>query len=450
MKGILISGPSGTGKTFLAKQIAKSMGATIHAFDGPKILPYVGEAYVNLSIFHPAEQDYKHFGDGSDLHVFIFDDFDIGNNNCVVNQALSDIHVLRHLNNVLIIAITNRKHRIAKNVLSVLQAHHQLTLPDENTRLEILRTQTAAMRIWSRLQEDVDLREVAKCTVNFTPAELAAALRSAISFPLFESFQPNSTIGDCANLKVTSEHLFEGIREVHPIYGVEDLQHYLAFDLIPHSREFVEMMNSAALFAKQGKCSARGVLSLLLEGPVGCGKTSIAASLAMQDFYSVKLITAEKCIGFTEMAKISYIRQVFEDSYNSVRACIIIDDIERLIENIGIDPLFSNPILQTIWSLLRKPPPTGRNLFILGTTSCFKLLSEIGLASAFTAVLSVPCVPPQMGIDSVLSFLDIEMELSQQVRHAVLQSYTSAVPIKKLLSTTERIKLHFEEQSLFC
>jgi vesicle-fusing ATPase len=48
---------------------------------------------------------------------------------------------------------------------------------------------------------------------------------------------------------------------------------------------------------------------------------------------------------------------------------VVLDDIERLLEFVAIGPRFSNAVLQALLVLLKRAPPPGRKLFIIGTTS---------------------------------------------------------------------------------
>ena len=45
---------------------------------------------------------------------------------------------------------------------------------------------------------------------------------------------------------------------------------------------------------------------------------------------------------------------------------IVLDDLERLLEYVAIGPRFSNTILQVLLVLLKKQPPQGRRLLVLG------------------------------------------------------------------------------------
>ena len=54
-------------------------------------------------------------------------------------------------------------------------------LPDENGRVEILQIHTAQMIKYKKLAEDVNIKELAKRTRNFSGAELEGLVRSAQS-----------------------------------------------------------------------------------------------------------------------------------------------------------------------------------------------------------------------------------------------------------------------------
>ena len=56
----------------------------------------------------------------------------------------------------------------------------------------------------------------------------------------------------------------------------------------------------------------------------------------------------------TEGEKIRNITKIFEDAYRTTNACIVIDNIEGLIDYTVIGRRFSNSILQTLLLLLEK------------------------------------------------------------------------------------------------
>lgn len=74
-------------------------------------------------------------------------------------------------------------------------------------------------------------------------------------------------------------------------------------------------------------------------------------------------------VGFTESAKCLQIRRIFDDAYRSQLSCIVVDNVERLLDYGPIGPRYSNLTLQALLVLLKKQPPKGRKLLILCTSS---------------------------------------------------------------------------------
>ena len=61
--------------------------------------------------------------------------------------------------------------------------------------------------------------------------------------------------------------------------------------------------------------------------------------------------------------------QYFDDAYRSQLSCILVDNIERLLDYGAIGPRYSNLTLQALLVLLNKQPPKGRKLLVICTTS---------------------------------------------------------------------------------
>lgn len=88
------------------------------------------------------------------------------------------------------------------------------------------------------------------------------------------------------------------------------------------------------------------------------GKTALAATLAKESgFPFIKICSPEDMVGFTESAKCLRIKKVFEDAYRSSMSCILVDNIERLLDYGPIGPRYSNITLQALLVLLKKLPP---------------------------------------------------------------------------------------------
>jgi vesicle-fusing ATPase len=173
------------------------------------------------------------------------------------------------------------------------------------------------------------------------------------------------------------------------------------------------------------------LVSVLLEGAVGCGKTALASRLAMSSgFPYVKLISPENMIGYPESGKCGRIAKIFDDAYKSPLSAIVIDGIERLLDYVPIGPRFSNAVLQTLLILLKRQPPAGKKLLIIATSSSKDVLEAMELMDAFNAVVHLPNVESGEEVSRILEELSV---FEAQDLFLIAKQFSGTVPIKKLL-----------------
>ncbi|XP_021726132.1 vesicle-fusing ATPase-like [Chenopodium quinoa] len=413
VKGMLLFGPPGTGKTLMARQIGKMLnGKDPKIVNGPEVLSkFVGETEKNIrDLFADAEQDQRTRGDQSDLHVIIFDEIDAicksrgstrdgtGVHDSIVNQLLTKIDGVEALNNVLLIGMTNRKDLLDEALLRPgrLEVQVEISLPDEAGRFQILEIHTTKMKENSFLAPDVNLAELAARTKNYSGAELEGVVKSAVSYALNRQLNMddlNKPV-DEENIKVTMKDFLEAVDEVKPAFGAStsDLERCRLNGMVDCGVRHEHIQQRTMLLAEQVKISKGSpILTCLLEGESGSGKTAMAATVGIcSDFPYVKIVSAESMIGLSESTKCAHIVKVFEDAYRSPLSIIILDDIERLVEYVAIGPRFSNIISQTLMVLLKRLPPLGKKLLVIGTTSEVGFLDSIGIRDAFSVTYNVP------------------------------------------------------------
>ena len=466
VKGILLFGPPGTGKTLMARQIGKMLNAKEPKIvNGPEILnKFVGASEENIrKLFKEAEDEYKLRGDDSDLHIIIFDEIDAickqrgskndgtGVGDSIVNQLLSKMDGVEQLNNILVIGMTNRLDMIDEALLRPgrLEVHMEIGLPDEKGRLQICKIHTSKMRDNNMLAPDVDLSELAQLTKNFSGAEIAGLVKSASSF----AFNRHVKVGtlaqadnDLAELKISRADFIHALDEVKPAFGVaENEMKSCIMNGIIHYAPYIErILDDGQLFTDQVKKSTRSPLvSVLLHGTPGSGKTALAATIAMaSEFPYIKLISSDNMIGYSESAKMSAISKVFMDSYKSPFSVIVIDSIERILDFVPIGPRFSNGVLQTLLVLLKKTPPNGKKLLILATTNQKELLNQMELGDAFNAEIRVPNISDLHSIENVVSELKLfsdgeKQKVIESLSPFVIDGSNLSIGIKKLIMLCE-------------
>lgn len=468
VKGILLYGPPGTGKTLMARQIGKMLNAREpKVVNGPEILnKFVGQSEENIrKLFADAEKEQKEKGDESGLHIIIFDEIDAickqrgsnsggtGVGDSVVNQLLSKLDGVDQLNNVLVIGMTNRLDMIDEALLRPgrFEVHIEISLPDEAGRVQILTIHTSKMKQNGVMATDVDVAELASLTKNFSGAELGGLVKSATSFAFNRHVKVGSMAGvseDINNMQITREDFMHALDEVHAAFGVseEELQTVVQNGIIHYSPDVETILRDGNLLVEQVRNSQRTPLvSALLHGPPGSGKTALAATMAMaSDYPFIKLVSPETMVGFTEGQKIAQINKVFMDSYKSPISVIVIDSIERLLDWIPVGPRFSNGVLQALLVLLGKRPPKDRRLLVLATTSNRNMLTDLELADAFDAEIRVPSITDLRSVDIILrdvKLFDREEEYTNAISLLEQSGFAGDgrlnIGVKKLLSMAE-------------
>ena len=140
---------------------------------------------------------------------------------------------------------------------------------------------------------------------------------------------------DIENLRVNRNDFMNALDEVQPAFGVskEELEQVVQNGIIHHGRVVDEILRSGELFVDQVRTSTRTPLvSVLLHGPPGTGKTALAATIAQASQYPfMKLLSPDSMVGFSEAQKVHAIAKVFQDSYKSPLSVIVVDNLERLL-----------------------------------------------------------------------------------------------------------------------
>jgi vesicle-fusing ATPase len=390
VRGMVLWGPPGTGKTLIARKIANFLqAAEPKIVNGPEILSkFVGESEKNIrELFADAEKEYQQKGEDSQLHIIIFDELDAicksrgsgrdgtGVHDSVVNQLLSKIDGVEALNNILLIGMTNRKDMLDEALLRPgrLEVHVEISLPDEAGRVEILSIHTARMRKANYLAKDVNLPDIAKRTKNFSGAEIEGLVRSATSWAFNRKINVQSlTSGgepDLSDIQVTNDDFDVALADVQPAFGQhEDELEAFTGPISDFAPAVTQCKSTLRLLTQQVRdAKTGGVMSVLIDGAVGAGKTTLAGYCArIADFPFIRAIVPDKFIGMTELAKVNAIQKIFDDAWKSQVSVIILDDLERLCEYVQVGPRFSNLVLQAVGSPSQRLDLQHQSAFLSG------------------------------------------------------------------------------------
>ncbi|MDR3584869.1 MAG: AAA family ATPase [Desulfosporosinus sp.] len=214
LKGILLSGPTGTGKTLLAKAAARYTNSAFLSVSGSEFVEmYAGVGAERVrGLFRRAREMVRKEKKTSAI-IFI-DEMDIlgakrGSNvshheyDQTLNQLLVEMDGLKAEQgaHILVMAATNRPEALDAALLRPGRFDRQVKvdLPDKEGRVAILKIHTKS----KPLAQDVNLEEIAHETFGFSGAHLESVTNEAAIFALREMAS-----------EITEHHLHEAVEKV--------------------------------------------------------------------------------------------------------------------------------------------------------------------------------------------------------------------------------------------
>lgn len=224
-KGVLLTGPPGTGKTMLAKAIANSTSATFLGLVGSELAQkYIGEGgRLVRELFDLAKEK-------APAIIFIDEIDSIGSKRLdsstsgdrevqrTLMQLLSEMDGFESTQNVKIIAATNRPELLDKALLRPGRFDRiiEIGLPDSSARNKILKILTKNMP----LNKSVNLKQIANNTDGFSGAELKALVMEAGMKAISEGQESVTESDFSLALSTIEENRKDSLRNNHEgLYG---------------------------------------------------------------------------------------------------------------------------------------------------------------------------------------------------------------------------------------
>ncbi len=220
-QGVLLYGPPGTGKTLLAKAVANETNANFILVKGPELISmWVGESEKGIrKIFEKARQ--------ASPAIIFFDEIDsiasrrgleqggARTTERMVNQILTEMDGLEELNDVVVMAATNRPDILDSALLRPGRFDRMLfvTVPDKKSREEIFKVHTKGMPI----SKDVKLPILAEKTKNYAGADIEAVCREAAMLALRD---------DLKTKEISMSYFEKAMEKVKPSIREQDIKKY--------------------------------------------------------------------------------------------------------------------------------------------------------------------------------------------------------------------------------
>ncbi|QXJ28313.1 AAA family ATPase [Saccharolobus shibatae] len=211
IRGILLYGPPGVGKTMMAKALAKTLNVKLIALSGAEIMykGYEGAIAAIKEVFNRARENKP--------AIVLLDELDAiaskrnyksyTDSSKIVNQLLTEMDGIRSLKEVVVIGTTNRLKAIDPALLRPGRFDKiiHMPLPNREERLDIL-----MKYIGKEECEKVDCGFLAEQTEGYSGADLSALAREAKMKVL------KSILRGESNRTLTKEDLIEALNKIHP------------------------------------------------------------------------------------------------------------------------------------------------------------------------------------------------------------------------------------------
>jgi transitional endoplasmic reticulum ATPase len=363
--GILLHGPPGVGKTFVARAIAGEYGLNlIHVSTGDLVSSMQGGSAQNI------DKAFQTALDNLPCLLF-FDEFDSvaqrrdatpdQESRRTVNQLLTSLEAHREERGLLVMAATNNLEQLDPAVVRPgrFDRHIRIDLPDAGARKAIFRTELDDRPA----AKDIDLDELVRRTEGMTPASISKVVDAAA----LEVFREAAQSGK--ELQLDTQHLVGAIDRL----GGTDrplVEHWSWDSLILPDPIKAQLRQLQAIIEDPESARRFGIdppTGLLLAGPPGTGKTTVAKVLAAQaraSFYPVSgADVMSKWVGESE----GNIRRLFERARANRPSIVFIDEIDAIAGRRGGLETHDSHVNQ----LLAEIDGVGgqKGIFIIGATN---------------------------------------------------------------------------------
>lgn len=419
--GILFHGPPGTGKTLLSRALAGEYGLRYIRFSPASIASsYIHEAAANLQrLFELARKNVPCllFLDEVDTIASDRGDQPSADHREVVTQLMNSLEEYRTVPGLVIVAATNEIDRLDPGLREGrFDAKILVPLPDVDARKDIVRV-LLERREDAVDWDDVDIEEVAKRTAGRNAAALEAFVSTAAQAALAEG------------RIITQEDLAVALRQREGTDRTR-LDEQLTWDDVILADDVRDQLDELmTVFAQPDLARKLGVAppaGILLHGPPGTGKTTVAKVIASQVAASFYEMSAADILSKWAGESEQRVAKMFTKARANRPSVIFIDEIEGLLRRRSGDA--TSPWEQrVVGQFLRELDGLrgGEGVLLVGATNRVDIIDEAIVGRRLTPI--EVGLPDLDGRERLLSVLCREVSLAKDVNLRQLAAATDGM-----------------------
>jgi SpoVK/Ycf46/Vps4 family AAA+-type ATPase len=386
-KGAMLFGPPGTGKTEVARTLAKESGLSFLAATTAELKAgHLGQAgQKTRELFERAR--------GMSPCILFIDEIDAvcparGSPNSdqltveIVNQILQETEgVTATSQHVYVLGATNRLEAVDDAVRSRLGEAIEIPLPGVDERRRLLKVFLSKLK---KVDFDVETMaaELAPRTKNLSGRALGSLVREASQ----RSVQRAYAAGTPENIVLTREDLLAQLQPQGEEVSAEKLREIWS-QIVLKPELKADLIEKIRLFSRGDKTAPRG---MLLFGPPGTGKTEIARRIADSagcKFMSLKVPDLKGAyLGQTA----ERVRRRWEEARAAVRCVMFIDECEGVFGRRGglNTDQFAEELVQSFLAEWDGLGTEEQRIWVIGATNRRELLDE-AIVSRFGATYEI-------------------------------------------------------------
>lgn len=361
-RGVLLYGPSGTGKTLIARAVAGETGCYFKAISGTEIMDkYYGESEAKLrAAFDDA---YKNspaiiFIDEIDALAPRRDNVEGEVERRVTAQLLALMDGLEDRGAVVVIAATNLPNLLDSALRRPGRFDREILIgvPDLGGRKEILQIHTRNMPLG-----DVDLEQLSEKIHGFVGADIRALCREAAFnalrriLPGLEDTDEELSQDFLDAIKIDAEDFDSAFKDMKPASGrhLETRSPGAGWEGIAGYKSEIEYLKEMVLWPLQNSellsmLEISRPSGILITGPSGIGKTLMAGALAREsgfNFIEIRVLELiSKYMGDSEKS----VREIFRSAAQMAPTVLVLDGLESLRSSEVSDSKLTDRIVSQI------------------------------------------------------------------------------------------------------